>query len=156
MADTSTSSSPAERATVRWVCQRCTACCRWPGDVKVDDGEIADLARFLGMSEETFIQRYTRLRRDRRGLSLIDRDDDGACIFLEGPDCRIKPVKPAQCRGFPNDWNFPGWRHVCEAIPVAVSADPASGQKSPCEGRRDNAGSPSANALVAELVDALD
>jgi hypothetical protein len=29
-------------------------------------------------------------------------------------------VKPEQCAGFPNKWNFTGWRQVCEAIPVPV------------------------------------
>ena len=43
---------------------------------------------------------------------------DGACIFLEGQDCKIQPVKPQQCRGFPNAWNFPGWREVCEATEI--------------------------------------
>jgi hypothetical protein len=27
-------------------------------------------------------------------------------------------VKPQQCKDFPNGWNFPGWREVCEAIEV--------------------------------------
>lgn len=36
--------------------------------------------------------------------------------------CRIHPVKPEQCSGFPNTWNFPGWRQVCEAIPVPVES----------------------------------
>ena len=40
--------------------------------------------------------------------------------MLDGNACRIHPVKPAQCAGFPNKWNFPGWRQVCEAVPVAV------------------------------------
>jgi hypothetical protein len=33
-------------------------------------------------------------------------------------ECRIQPVKPVQCRGFPNEWRFPGWREMCEAIEV--------------------------------------
>ena len=70
------------------------------------------------MSEWDFIQRYTRLRPNRHGLGLTEKPD-GACVFLEGKDCGIQPVKPEQCKGFPNTWNFPGWREVCEAIPVA-------------------------------------
>lgn len=101
-------------------CQRCTACCRWPGDVRVGDSEIAAIARFLGMDEEQFIQSYTRLRADRRGLSLREKENH-ECILLEGSDCRIQPVKPVQCRGFPNTWNFPGWEKICHAIPVAVA-----------------------------------
>ena len=101
----------------KYLCERCTNCCRWPGDVKVSEKEIAAISRHLGLEENVFIQQYTRLRSDRRGLSLIDQPD-GACIFLDGQDCRIQPVKPQQCRDFPNAWNFPGWRDICMAIEV--------------------------------------
>ena len=101
----------------KYLCERCTNCCRWPGDVKVSEKEITAIASFLKIEEAEFIGTHTRLRSDRRGLSLIDQPD-GACIFLEGQDCKIQPVKPQQCRGFPNAWNFPGWREVCEAIEI--------------------------------------
>ena len=71
------------------------------------------------METGAFIERYTRLRVDRRGLSIIDREDH-SCIFLEKNSCVINDVKPQQCRDFPNKWNFPGWRQVCEAIPVEM------------------------------------
>lgn len=104
---------------VRYACQRCTACCRWPGDVILTDEDVARISRFLGLSEWDFIQRHTRLSRNRRHLSLHEVDD-GACAFLDGGDCRLQPVKPAQCAGFPNRWVFPGWQQVCEALPLAV------------------------------------
>lgn len=47
---------------------------------------------------------------DRRGLTLIEKPD-GSCIFLEDGEpcgCRINPVKPKQCDGFPSRWSFPG------------------------------------------------
>ena len=102
---------------VHYQCQRCANCCRWPGFVRLDDEDIAAIAGHLALSEHEFIQRFTRLRPQRDGLALIDQPD-GACVFLDGRDCRVQPVKPRQCRGFPNAWNFPGWREVCEAIPV--------------------------------------
>ncbi len=104
---------------VFYVCQRCTACCKWPGDVRIDDAEITAIAAFLGLGEGEFIARYTRLRGNRQGLSLIEKDNH-ECIMLDGNACRIHEVKPAQCAGFPNRWNFPGWRQACEAIPVPV------------------------------------
>ena len=100
-------------------CQRCTACCRWPGFVRLKEEEIAPIAAHLGMSEYDFIQQYTRLTPQRTGLALIDKPN-GECYFLEGRDCLLQPVKPAQCKGFPNTWNFPGWQEVCEAIPIEV------------------------------------
>ncbi|MEI7720373.1 MAG: YkgJ family cysteine cluster protein [Verrucomicrobiota bacterium] len=101
----------------KYLCERCTNCCRWPGDVKVSDSEISAIASFLKIKQDLFIEKYTRLRSDRRGLSLIDQPD-GACIFLDGQDCQIQPVKPDQCRGFPNAWNFPGWRDICQATEI--------------------------------------
>ncbi len=98
-----------------WQCQRCTACCRWPGDVKVSAAELTGIAAFLAIPGDQFIQTHTRLRTDRNGLSLKERED-GSCIFLEGNDCSIQEVKPQQCRDFPNKWNFPGWRKLCRAI----------------------------------------
>ena len=101
---------------VHYTCQRCTACCRWPGQVKVSAEEIGRIAAYLGIEEHDFIQRFTRLRTQRDGLALIDKPT-GECGFLEGNDCSIQAVKPEQCRQFPNRWNFPGWREVCEAVP---------------------------------------
>ena len=97
-------------------CQRCTACCRWPGEVGFAEGEIARLATFKGLSEHEFIQKYTRLRQDRSGLALQEKPN-GECIFLDGNDCSVQPVKPQQCRDFPNLWNFAGFEKQCRAIP---------------------------------------
>lgn len=97
-----------------YVCQRCTACCKWPGDVRLEDDEILPIARHLGLSEEEFLNRYVRLRTNRQGLSLIEKENH-ECIMLDGDSCRIHAVKPEQCRGFPNKWNFPGWQKVCDA-----------------------------------------
>ena len=100
---------------IHYECQRCTACCRWPGPVRVTGTEIAAMAGHLGLSEDDFIQRYTRLTTDRRGLSLIEKENH-ECVFLAGMDCRVQPVKPQQCRDFPNGWNFPGFEKECRAI----------------------------------------
>ncbi len=101
---------------VWYQCQRCTNCCRWPGFVHLGNSDIAVISQFLGMSEWDFIQRHTRLRPNRQGLAL-NEIESGACIFLDGKDCAIQPVKPLQCKGFPNTWSFSGWREICEAIP---------------------------------------
>jgi uncharacterized protein len=71
------------------------------------------------MNEHEFIQKYTRLREDRNGLALQEKPN-GDCIFLDGNDCSVQPVKPQQCRDFPNLWNFPGFEKQCRAIPRLV------------------------------------
>ena len=101
-------------------CQRCTACCRWPGQVRLTEAEITRLAAFKGLSEVAFIHQFTRLTQVRRGLALQDQPN-GECIFLEGENCAVQPVKPQQCRDFPNLWNFPGSEQYCHAIPRQVS-----------------------------------
>jgi len=86
--------------------------------VNVTAEEVKTIASYLGMSEEAFIADCTRLNANRTGLSIIDKAN-GECLFLEGVNvCRIQAVKPIQCSGFPNLWNFPGWREKCEAIEV--------------------------------------
>jgi hypothetical protein len=101
-------------------CQRCTACCRWPGQVRLTDEEITRLAAFNGMSEADFIQQFTRLRWDRGGLALQEKPD-GGCIFLDADDCSVQSVKPQQCRDFPNLWNFSGFQQACKAFPREVT-----------------------------------
>jgi len=118
-------SPPAPPPAVWYQCQRCTNCCRWPGFVHLRDADITAIAAYLAITEWDFIQRYTRLRPDRGGLALTDTAS-GACIFLEGNACAIQPVKPLQCEGFPNTWNFPGWREVCEATPQPFPPDHAA------------------------------
>jgi Fe-S-cluster containining protein len=49
---------------------------------------------------------------------VLKNKENGECVFYDGSGCAVQPVKPVQCAGFPNVWNFPGWRDVCEAIPV--------------------------------------
>lgn len=105
-----------------WQCDRCTECCRWPGQVRVTDAESARIADHLGLAVPDFIREFTRLTWQRDGLALTDQAD-GSCVFLDGNDCRIQPVKPQQCRDFPNLWNFPDFEKVCHAKPVNVSAD---------------------------------
>jgi len=103
-------------------CQRCTACCRWPGQVRLTNEEITRLAAFNELSEQNFIQRFTRLTHDRRGLALQEKSS-GACVFLIDNDCAVQSVKPQQCRDFPNLWRHPAANKLCRAIPREVSED---------------------------------
>jgi Fe-S-cluster containining protein len=97
--------------------------------VPVNDEEIRLISAFLGMPEADFIAQFTDLRRNRSGLTLIDKPD-GACIFLEGENhCVINEVKPKQCRAFPNGWNFSGWREVCEAVEMTNDEIPKECRK---------------------------
>lgn len=110
---------------VTYLCQRCGNCCRWPGDVIVTREEVEAIAAHACMPVSEFIQTRTRLSANRRHLSLIEKED-GSCFFLEGQNtCLIQPVKPDQCKGFPNRWRFDGWREVCEAVEVPLADEAA-------------------------------
>lgn len=74
------------------------------------------------MTEHAFIQEFTRVTSDRRGLALTDKPN-GECIFLEGENCAVQPVKPQQCSDFPNLWRFPGFEKTCHSIPKLVSRE---------------------------------
>lgn len=98
-----------------FTCRQCGACCRWRGTVRLDADEVDEIAAFLGMEPRAFIERYTALAPDRRGLTLTDRPD-GACILLTPENlCRVHPVKPRQCRDFPVRWHVPGYEALCRA-----------------------------------------
>lgn len=107
------------KSDIWYQCDRCTACCKWPGDVRLEDAEVDAIASYLGMEVDAFIQQLTRLRMNRNGLSLIEKENH-ECIMLEDGQCKIQPVKPSQCKGFPNRWNFPGWEKVCQAKPIPM------------------------------------
>ena len=97
-------------------CQRCGACCRRAGFVKITDAETARIAAHLELDENTFIQTLTRLAPARGSLALLDQPN-GACYFLDDNNlCRLQAVKPAQCVGYPVAWNLPGWEKTCQAI----------------------------------------
>lgn len=97
-----------------FICARCGACCRQPGHVRLRDDEAAAIARFLGLAIHGFTAAYTRLHADRSGLILAEAAD-GACIFLADGLCRIQPVKPRQCRDYPETWHIPGEAQFCRA-----------------------------------------
>ena len=99
-----------------FTCQRCGACCRVPGYVALEQGEAEVIASFLGMDVYAFTERYTRLTFNRKDLSLIEQEN-GSCVFLtESNACRIQPVKPRQCQGFPANWKSARLRQVCPAL----------------------------------------
>ena len=95
-------------------CIRCGACCRQPGDVRLQDDETEAIAHFLHLTIHDFTAAYTRLRANRSGL-ILSEAADGACIFLQDNQCHIQSVKPRQCRDYPKTWHIPGEDQFCRA-----------------------------------------
>ena len=90
-----------------------------PGYVALEAGEPEAIAAFLGMDVYAFTERYTTLTFNRKDLSLTEQED-GCCVFLlDDNSCRIQPVKPAQCKGFPFLWRSKRLETECVALLAA-------------------------------------
>jgi Fe-S-cluster containining protein len=85
---------------LRFKCTGCGQCCTgFPGYVWIDEAEIAEMAKFLNISMDTFIEKYTRKVGD--AFSLIEDPTNYDCVFLEERKCRVYGARPHQCRAFP-------------------------------------------------------
>ena len=92
--------------TAWYECTRCGACCRWAGDVCIEEDEVREIALFLEMDEQAFINECCRLRANRKGLSIKDAAD-GACLMLTEIGCRINPSNRASAAISPINGTFP-------------------------------------------------
>ena len=106
-------------------CIRCGACCRWEGPVRVSEKEVDSIAAYLHIPLQEFLRDHTVLTADRRSLSLKEKPD-GSCWYYDPHTklCTIQQVKPAQCRNFPVQWNFPGWEKLCAGAQVETAQYP--------------------------------
>jgi len=88
---------------LRFACRRCGTCCTGaPGIIRVSAAEMDRIAAFLDIPDRQF-------RRDfvvpgQTGPS-IGEHTDGRCLFY-AQGCRIYPVRPLQCRGYPFWFNI--------------------------------------------------
>ena len=92
------SSKPWYREGLSFSCTRCGDCCTGaPGYGWVEPAEIEALAKHLGLSVDSFGERY--LRKVGRRYSLIEKPG-GDCVFFD-KGCSVYPARPTQCRTFP-------------------------------------------------------
>lgn len=106
---------------LRFACTRCGNCCGGaPGYCWVSDGEIAQLALRLGMSEPAFRRRYTR-HVPGRGISLTEKTNFDCVFFERGRGCTVYEDRPQQCRTWPfwrsNLSNRDQWALASEGCP---------------------------------------
>ena len=84
------------------LCFRCGVCCM-KYSPRVTTIEAEHIAESLGISLETFLERYTDDSWFEPGYYLLDTQD-GACIFLADSEdarmkfCRIHHIRPEACR----------------------------------------------------------
>ena len=79
-------------------CRKCGECCR-VSEVLLAERDVEKLARFLGISEKGFIEKYTALNAEEKRILL--RNAEG-CVFLAGNDCTVYEARPGNCERFPN------------------------------------------------------
>lgn len=94
------STLPWYKEGLKFSCTGCGKCCTgFPGFVWVSDQEMKELAAYFKLSVEDFQEKYTRQLKGR--VSLKEDPHTYACIFLQGKQCTIYPLRPKQCRTFP-------------------------------------------------------
>lgn len=81
-------------------CTGCGECCSGaPGYVWISPKEIETISKRLSLSQEEFLQKYTRKVFGR--ISLIEDPTNYDCVFLQDKKCTIYTDRPSQCRSFP-------------------------------------------------------
>lgn len=82
-------------------CRQCAKCCSgFPGYVRIAKKEIGRIHKFLKMSKEDFLKKYTR-RIFSDLISLNESPVNYDCCFLKNKKCAIYEVRPNQCKAFP-------------------------------------------------------
>ena len=81
-------------------CTGCGECCTGsPGYVWITQQEAQDMADFLHLPLEVFLEQYTRKIEGR--MSLNEHPVSYDCVFLKEKKCTVYPVRPQQCKTFP-------------------------------------------------------
>ena len=90
----------AQEGTLAWPCLHLPP---GAGEVWANQAECAAIARFLGMSEQHFVARYTKQYSRKPGWRMLRvQPGSGDCAFLKGgTQCGIYPVRPLQCSTYP-------------------------------------------------------
>jgi uncharacterized protein len=85
---------------LRFGCQACGRCCGGgPGYVWLDEAELAEIARRVGLPPEEFRRVY--VRNLWRGMSLKEKSNYD-CVLLDGRGrCQAYDQRPRQCRLWP-------------------------------------------------------
>ncbi|ETV96778.1 hypothetical protein H310_10084 [Aphanomyces invadans] len=116
---------------VAFKCSACGKCCTGKGGkVRVNTREVEAIADHLSIPTKELRRHYLRRHRDDDFDSLKQTPDDRQCIFLDGKQCSIYPVRPTQCQTYPfwpqqliskYDWTLAS--KECEGILLDPSSD---------------------------------
>lgn len=91
-------------------CQACSKCCYgFKGYVFLSKKDIDKISKFLKISKEDFLKKYTRKvlnkiqnkYKYKYKISLKELSNTFECIFLKDKKCQIYKVRPSQCKTYP-------------------------------------------------------
>ncbi|MBN1408373.1 MAG: YkgJ family cysteine cluster protein [Calditrichaceae bacterium] len=108
------------QSEIKFECQPdCANCCKLSnGFVFLTEKEALKIAENLAISEDEFLQYFTRIIDDQ--ICLVNGEDEH-CVFLENHKCNIYEVKPLQCRTYPfwpeNLKSKSRWQLTCNECP---------------------------------------
>jgi hypothetical protein len=114
-------SAPWYQDGLCFACTRCGNCCTGePGSVRVDEGEAATLARYIGLDLADFHERHARVLPD--GAISLREKPNGECVFWSRAlGCTVYAVRPRQCRTWPfwraNLASLAHWRTAARGCP---------------------------------------
>lgn len=98
-----------------FTCQRCGACCRVPGYVRLTEADVLAIARHLGLTPEAFVETFAELTPSRTGLRIKGSPEEPCAFLTQESLCRIHAVRPQQCRDYPARWQSRDIERVCQA-----------------------------------------
>lgn len=85
-------------------CSLCEKCCEYRGDIKITPINVLEISKFLKISIEEFLEKYTdNVVGEEPEIVIKGIGDKRECIFnnRENFKCLINKVKPMQCVVFP-------------------------------------------------------
>ena len=92
------------KSKVKLNCPLCEKCCEYRGDIKITPINVLEISKFLNISIEEFIEKYTEEVKGEEPERVIKGvGDKNYCIFNDRNNykCKIHIVKPMQCVIFP-------------------------------------------------------
>ncbi|MBF0196749.1 MAG: YkgJ family cysteine cluster protein [Planctomycetes bacterium] len=117
-----TKQTPHYERGLAFECQKdcCDCCGGGPGYVWLEDEDVSKITKHLGISEDEFLQKYTKDVDGR--LSFKDlKEDNWNCIMLKNGRCTIYELRPIQCRTYPfwaqNIISADAWQETKEECP---------------------------------------
>jgi len=91
---------PWYKEGLKFKCTGCGQCCTGgPGAVWISQQDITAMSEQLNITENEFLNNYTRIVDGKR--SLIEDPISYDCVFLKENKCSLYSVRPMQCRTFP-------------------------------------------------------